>query len=121
LNYLLFGSRLIFLNGVNITDAKVEKSGSGLQFWKKYVFCGWRLFAIRSEVSKAGKTSNSHSSAYMDPVEGELRSKSKCLAQQVYYTSSVKNQRFLPPSPQGEGFYALLTAKILHFDGWRLS
>jgi hypothetical protein len=35
---------------------------------------------------------------------GELRSKSKCLAQQAFYTSSVKNQRFLPPSPQGEGF-----------------
>jgi hypothetical protein len=50
---------------------------------------------------------------------GELRSKSKCLAQQAFCPTSVKNQRFLPPSPQGEGFGVRQT-NCLHFDGWRL-
>ena len=42
------------------------------------------FFGRLTEVTKAVKTSNSHSSAYVDTVEGELRSKSKSLAQQVF-------------------------------------
>ena len=38
------------------------------------------VFDRLTEVKEADKTSNSHSSAYTDTVEGELRSKSKCLA-----------------------------------------
>ena len=37
-----------------------------------------------TEVKEDTKTSNSHSSAYIDTVEGELRCKSICLAQQVF-------------------------------------
>ncbi len=73
----------------------------GLQCVKKVVF------DTLAEVKEVPKTSNSHSSAYMDTVEGELRSKAKCLAKQAAFTpSSDKNQRFLPPSPQGEGLYS---------------
>ncbi len=58
-----------------------------------------------AEVTKAVKTSNSHPSVYKGTLGCELRSKAKSLAKQTFcYTSSVKNQRFLPPSPQGEGF-----------------
>ena len=39
-----------------------------------------RFFDSLAEVNKAVKTSNSHSSAYVDTVECELRSKSKHLA-----------------------------------------
>jgi len=39
-------------------------------------------------------------------VEGALRSKSKYLAQQAFHPSSVKNQRFLPPSPEGKALDA---------------
>ena len=52
---------------------------------KRACFC--RLFTLSklvfdrvAEVKGADKTSNSHSSAYIDTVEGELRRKSKCLA-----------------------------------------
>ena len=79
---------------------------------KKFVFD--RL----AEVTKAVKTSNSTPKCMWILERGELRSKAKSLTKQPHpsrlrratfprgegYTSSVKNQRFLPPSPQGEGF-----------------
>ena len=51
-----------------------------------------------AKVKEADKTSNSHSSAYVDTAEGELCSKSKCLAKQAFYPSSdLAYAR--PPSP----------------------
>ena len=42
------------------------------------------FFDSLAEVTKAVKTSNSHSSAYIDTVEGELRSKSKPLRSKLF-------------------------------------
>ena len=54
------------------------------------------FFGRLKEVTKVVKTSNTHSSAYVDTVEGVLRSKSKCLAQQVFYKlPQSKIKRFL--------------------------
>jgi len=38
-----------------------------------------------TEGKRAAKTSNSHSSAYMDTVEGELRSKSNALRSKYFF------------------------------------
>ena len=61
------------------------------------------LFDRLAEVKEASKASNSHSSAYTDTVEGELRSKSKHLAQQeLSQPLSQKSNGFLPaPLTQG--------------------
>jgi len=72
---------------------------------------------MMTEVKGADKTNNSSLSAYIGTVRLELCSKSKCLAQQAFfafYPTSVKNHRFLPPSPQGEGYFLL---RILTVDG----
>ena len=42
------------------------------------------FFDSLAAVNKAVKTSNSHSSAYIDTVEGELRSKSKPLRSKLF-------------------------------------
>jgi len=78
------------------------------------------FFGRLAEVTKAVKTSNSHPSVYKGTPGCELRSKTKSLAKQAFCdTSSVKNQRFLPPSPQGEGFVYNHCAISL-FGVWRL-
>ena len=48
------------------------------------------FFDRLAEVKGAAKTSKPHSSAYIGTVEGGLRSKSKCLAQQGLFTNSEK-------------------------------
>ena len=47
------------------------------------------VFDRLTEVKEAPKTSNSHASAYVDTVAGELRSKSKHLAQQAFFHPAV--------------------------------
>ena len=69
-----------------------------LQSVKKLVFD--RLLRLIKPSRQATRTRRRTGST----VECELRSKPKSLAEQVFYPTSVKNQRFLPPSPQGEGF-----------------
>jgi len=68
------------------------------------------------EVKEAPKTNKSNPSAYKGTLGFDLCSKSKCLRSKLFYTTSVKNQRFLPPSPQGEGS-TNRAYSILLFDG----
>ncbi len=63
---------------------------------KKYFFD--RL----AEVKETPKTSNSTPKCISILEWGELRWKSKRFSKQIFPTS-VKNQRFLIPSPEGEG------------------
>jgi hypothetical protein len=61
---------------------KLQKQGRA---YARPSACQKQVFDRLSEVNKAFKTSNSRSSAYVDTVEGELRSKSKCLAKQAFF------------------------------------
>ena len=54
------------------------------------------FFDRLAEVKGAAKTSKPHSSAYIGTVEGGLRSKSKCLAQQGLFTNSEVFAFLLP-------------------------
>ena len=59
-------------------------------------------------VKEAPKASNSNLSAYKSTVRFELRSKSKHLAKQdILHIIYQKTNRFLPPSPEAEGFLRL--------------
>ena len=57
-----------------------------------FTVCHKIFFDRLAEVNKAGKTSNSHSSAYVDTVEGELHSKSKHLAKQASQKNGLPRQ-----------------------------
>ena len=78
------------------------------------------FFDRLTEVKEAGKTNKPNPSAYIGTVGFGLCSKSKCLAQQALYTTSIKNQRFFPPSPPGEGFLnnILVIFRVLTFGGF---
>ena len=71
------------------------------------------VFDSLTEVKGAVKTSNSHSSAYMDTVESELRSKSKCIAQQALIAVIFCAERILPVSTKE----TTANHQNLHFDG----
>ena len=83
---------------MSIKKSIITKDRNSTSAYQKKVF-----FDRLPQVNKAIKTSNSYSSAYVDTVEYELRSKSKSVTVLRHFdSSSVKNQRFLPPSPKGK-------------------
>ena len=78
------------------------------------------FFDRLTEVKEDGKTSNLHSSAYADTVEGKLRSKSKRLALQGvsdilgYIFAQTRRSPRLASKPGKEIIFEAC------FDGWRL-
>ena len=89
--------------------------------WTSPSVCQKKSFFDRlPEVNNAAKTSNSHSSAYVDTVEGELRSKSKHLAKQAFL-----GQRIATPAcalVRNDAVVLTLFTRFIYlcFDDWRL-
>ncbi len=67
------------------------------------------FFDRRPEGKKADKTSKPNPSAYKGTVGFSLRSKSKCLAQQAFYTTSVKIKDFATFSSEEKALFSIIS------------